>query len=114
MELVSGERALTGEITLLPAPGHAPGRRGLPIASAGGRAVIPGDAAHHPRRPGSGWSPGFDGDGDLAAAPRRRMMDRLEAGGDLVAAASSARSGPCYASSASSARPTAGGSPGGM
>lgn len=87
MELVSGERALTAELTLLPTPGHTPGHQSLLIASAGERAVILGDVAHHPAQvEESGWSPSFDGDGELAAATRRRMMDRLEADGCLVAA----------------------------
>ena len=87
MDLVSGEHALNDEITLLPTPGHTPGHQSMVIASAGERALILGDVAHHPAQvEETGWSPSFDADGAVSAATRMQMMERLEASGELVAA----------------------------
>ena len=87
MDLVSGEYALTDEITAIPTPGHTPGHQSFVIASAGERAVILGDVIHHPAQTEeTGWSPSFDTDGMLSAETRSALLERLEADGDLVAA----------------------------
>ena len=87
MELVSGEYALTDEITALPTPGHTPGHQSFVIASAGERALILGDVAHHPGQvEETDWSPSFDADGSVSATTRGQLMERLEASGELVAA----------------------------
>ena len=87
MELVSGEQALTDEITAIPTPGHTPGHQSFVISSAGERAVLIADVAHHPRQVhDTDPSPAFDVDGTLSAATRKELMERLEADGSLVAA----------------------------
>ena len=71
----------------IPTPGHTPGHQSFVIASAGERALILGDVAHHPAQSEETvWSPSFDSDGSLSAETRREVMERLEADGDLVAA----------------------------
>ena len=87
MDLVSGEYALTDEITAVPTPGHTPGHQSFVIASAGERALILGDVIHHPAQTEeTGWSPSFDSDGALSTETRTALLERLEADGDLVAA----------------------------
>jgi len=86
LELVSGEKALTPELTTLPTPGHTPGHQSIVIASAGERAFIAGDVAHHPAQmEETAWNSGFDADGATAAATRRRVMERLEQEGSIAA-----------------------------
>lgn len=48
LELYSGEKNLTDEITIVPTPGHTPGHSSLAVSSAGERAIVMGDMAHHP------------------------------------------------------------------
>lgn len=87
MELVSGEQTLTDEITAFPTPGHTPGHQSFAISSAGERAVILGDVAHHPGQvEKTNWNAGFDDDGTASAQTRTQMMEQLEASGSLVAA----------------------------
>jgi glyoxylase-like metal-dependent hydrolase (beta-lactamase superfamily II) len=87
LDLVEGERTLSPELTLLPTPGHTPGHQSLVIASAGERALILGDVANHPAQVEElDWSPIFDIDAAAATITRRRVMERLEESGDLVAA----------------------------
>jgi glyoxylase-like metal-dependent hydrolase (beta-lactamase superfamily II) len=47
-ELVASDHDVTGEVSLLPAPGHTPGHVAVGIASGGARAIITGDLLHHP------------------------------------------------------------------
>ncbi|MDA0256811.1 MAG: MBL fold metallo-hydrolase [Chloroflexi bacterium] len=87
LDLVDGERTLTPELTLLPTPGHTPGHQSLVIASGGERALILGDVANHPAQVEElDWTPIFDLDAAAAIATRRRVMEGLEEGGDLLAA----------------------------
>ena len=87
LDLVDGERTLTSELTLLPTPGHTPGHQSLIVASGGERAMILGDVVHHPAQIEElDWSPSFDIDSQTAESTRRRVIERLEADGDLVAA----------------------------
>jgi glyoxylase-like metal-dependent hydrolase (beta-lactamase superfamily II) len=48
LRLVGGEAPITPELTLLSTPGHTPGHCSIAITSAGERAIILGDVAHHP------------------------------------------------------------------
>ena len=82
LDLFSGEKAITDEITAFPSPGHTPGHTSLLISSAGEKALITGDLAHHPAqvdRPE--WCCGFDADPDTAIASRAKAFDQLEAEG---------------------------------
>ncbi len=85
LDLVSGEKTLTPEITTLPTPGHTPGHQSIVIVSAGQRAIITGDIAHHPAQvQETEWNSGFDSDPGTAAATRGRVMERLERDGALA------------------------------
>jgi glyoxylase-like metal-dependent hydrolase (beta-lactamase superfamily II) len=80
LDLLSGERALTGEITAIPTPGHTPGHMSLAIVSGGQRALIMGDVAIHPAQvTETEWAVIFEMDQVLAAQIRRQVFDRIEA-----------------------------------
>ena len=82
LNLVSGETQLTPEITLVPTPGHTPGHQSIVVSSGGERAFIAGDVGHHPAQvQETGWHVGFDNDGPMASATRRRVMEQLEQDG---------------------------------
>lgn len=80
VDLITGERTLTEEITAIPTPGHTPGSMSLAIVSAGQRALIVGDVMHAPPQVTEPeWVFGFDMDPALAVRTRRQMVDRAEA-----------------------------------
>jgi glyoxylase-like metal-dependent hydrolase (beta-lactamase superfamily II) len=80
LDLVSGERPLSGEITAIPTPGHTPGHMSLAIVSGGQRALILGDVAIHPAQiTETDWAVIFEMDQALAAQMRRQVFDRVEA-----------------------------------
>jgi glyoxylase-like metal-dependent hydrolase (beta-lactamase superfamily II) len=82
MDLVSGERALTSEVTTYPTPGHTPGHTSLLITSNGERAIITGDLAHHPAQlDRTDWCSSFDTNPAGASATRSEVLDRIEADG---------------------------------
>jgi glyoxylase-like metal-dependent hydrolase (beta-lactamase superfamily II) len=88
VELVDGERAIGRDLTLLPTPGHTPGSQSLLLGRGDERAMLCGDLANHPlqvERPDL-RSRG-DRDHRLAAATRRRILDRAEAEGLLLSCA---------------------------
>ena len=73
---VDGEQAIDEHLTFLPTPGHTPGHVAIGIASAGERAVIVGDASHHPAQLlHPEWSPTFDTDPVLSAQTRDKLFD---------------------------------------
>ncbi|GBD23296.1 N-acyl homoserine lactonase AiiA [bacterium HR29] len=74
--LQDGEEAIDDHLVFVPAPGHTPGHVAIGIASQGERALIVGDASHHPvQLDHPDWSPAFDVDPDLAARTRARLFD---------------------------------------
>ena len=86
LELFSGERTLTPEITTYPTPGHTPGHTSLMISSAGERAILTGDLAHHPAQVDhSEWRFGFDSDPEQGVETRCKVFDQLERDGLVVA-----------------------------
>lgn len=87
LDLISGEQALTDEITAIPTPGHTPGHMSLVIVSAGQRAMIMGDVAIHPAQLTEvDWGNIFEIDQPLAAQTRRQFLDRTEAEGATLVA----------------------------
>ena len=87
LELMEGEQRLTSEVTSLPTPGHTPGHTCVAIASQGERAVILGDAVHHPAHlQETEWSPRADTDPDLSRRTRARLVERLERDGSVAMA----------------------------
>lgn len=86
LELVSGEKQITSEVSLLPTPGHTPGHQTIVLVSAGQHGFITGDlAATEAIIQETDWTFGFDGDPPTAIATRRRMFDRIEAEGAVAA-----------------------------
>lgn len=79
LDLVDQEHRVTGELTLVPAPGHTPAHVCVAIISGAERAVIIGDLAHHPvQLTETTWSTVMDLDPKMAADTRARMVERME------------------------------------
>ncbi len=80
LDLVTGECALTEEITAIPTPGHTPGSMSLVIISAGRCALIVGDVMHMPPQVNKPeWAFAFDMNPALAVRTRQQVLDRAEA-----------------------------------
>lgn len=87
LELLSGERTLTDELTIIHTPGHTPGSLSILVVSSGERALIWADAFLHPAQVTEpDWAPVYDSDGALASQTRHRLLERIEAEGMTVAA----------------------------
>jgi glyoxylase-like metal-dependent hydrolase (beta-lactamase superfamily II) len=79
LDLLTGESALTSEVTAISTPGHTPGSMSLFILSNGERALIMGDVFHNPAQVTEpDWTFSFDSDPALAVQTRNRMVDRAE------------------------------------
>jgi glyoxylase-like metal-dependent hydrolase (beta-lactamase superfamily II) len=86
LQLISGEKQVTPEMTTLPTPGHTPGHQSIVISSAGQRAFIAGDiAATQAILDQVEWVFGFDGNPQQAIETRRRVVERLLADGSIAA-----------------------------
>ena len=67
IDLLTGEKALTSEVTAIPTPGHTPGSMSLAIVSSGQRAFILSDVLHNPAQvTETEWVFSFDSDPALA------------------------------------------------
>lgn len=87
LELVSGEHAVTAEVSVLPTPGHTPGHMSVLVTSGGEKAMIVGDLFHGSVQVSEpDWCPGADMDKDTARRTRHAIFDRLEREGFVVAA----------------------------
>ncbi|MBI4571253.1 MAG: MBL fold metallo-hydrolase [Chloroflexi bacterium] len=86
LRLVDGEAAITRELSLLPTPGHTPGHCSIAVASAGERAIILGDVAHHPLHLTRFWVCAIDELPRLSRRTKRAIAERLIAEGALAAA----------------------------
>lgn len=81
-QLHRGEATLDEHLVFVPAPGHTPGHVAIGIVSGGERALIVGDASHHPvQLDHPEWSPAFDVDPELAARTRARLFDEAATDG---------------------------------
>lgn len=84
---MSGEQEVVPGITAIPANGHTPGHTVFQLVSGAEAMLVLGDLANNPalfvRHPD--WQPVFDMDRALAAAVRRRWLDRAAADRLLVA-----------------------------
>lgn len=79
LDLVEGEAQITADLRLVPAPGHTPAHACVGIVSAGERAMILGDLAHHPvQLTETAWEMAFDMDKALAVESRARIAQRLD------------------------------------
>ncbi len=77
LHLAEGEAAITPEVSLLPTPGHTPGHCSVAVASAGERAVILGDVAHHPAHLVRLWIAAVDELPRLSRRTKRALVERL-------------------------------------
>jgi len=77
LRLVDGEAAMTAELSLLPTPGHTPGHCSIAVASAGERAVILGDVAHHPLHLTRLWVSAIDELPRVSRRTKRALAQRL-------------------------------------
>ena len=77
-DFVEEDHKLCDGVRLLPTAGHTPGHVSVEITSQGERAIITGDATHHPVQWAEpDWKMPFDIDSAAAAATRRRLADEL-------------------------------------
>jgi glyoxylase-like metal-dependent hydrolase (beta-lactamase superfamily II) len=84
-DLVAVDHRVSEHVRLEPTPGHTPGHVSVVIESAGERAVITGDMAHHPLQfADPDLSMPADSDQAQAAATRRRFLAERAADGALV------------------------------
>jgi glyoxylase-like metal-dependent hydrolase (beta-lactamase superfamily II) len=76
VDLVEMDHRLSSEIRLVPTPGHTPGHVSVAIDSEGQRALITGDALHHPCQIAHpDWSPQFDTDRAASEVTRRGLLE---------------------------------------
>ena len=75
--LSDGEAAITPELRLLPTPGHTPGHSSIAVASAGERAIILGDVAHHPLHLERLWIAAIDELPRVSRRTKRELARRL-------------------------------------
>jgi glyoxylase-like metal-dependent hydrolase (beta-lactamase superfamily II) len=77
-DLVEMDHRLSDEVRLTPTPGHTPGHVSVAIDSRGERAIISGDAIHHPcQMAHPHWSPPFDSDPDASVVTRRALLEAV-------------------------------------
>jgi glyoxylase-like metal-dependent hydrolase (beta-lactamase superfamily II) len=82
VELLDGDRALSGELSLLHTPGHTPGSQSLLVRSGDAAVLLWGDVANHPAQVDQpAWGPGSDLQPELARATRRRLLELVETEG---------------------------------
>ncbi len=76
VSLVDGEVPIDEHLTFISTPGHTPGHVAIGVYSAGERAVVIGDASHHPAQlDHPDWSPSADIDPVLSAQTRERLFE---------------------------------------
>ena len=74
-DFVAMDHRICPEVRLEPTPGHTPGHVSVVIESQGQKAVITGDALHHPCQVAyPEWCPDVDVDPALSPRTRRRML----------------------------------------
>ena len=77
-DLVEMDHRLSAEVCLKPTPGHTPGHVSVVIESRGERAVISGDAIHHPcQMAHPEWTVPFDTDPAAASGTRASLLDEV-------------------------------------
>ena len=79
LDLINRETEFTGELTVIPTPGHTPGSMSLIVDSAGEKAFMMGDVFHGPAQvTETDWVFHYDMDPETAGETRRGMLDRAE------------------------------------
>ncbi len=88
VELVGNDFAIDDHFTLTPTPGHSPGHCCYEINAGKGRAVLSGDALHHPIQIAHPeWNSRYCMDADQARATRANFVDRHADTDTLILAA---------------------------
>ena len=79
LDLVDQEYRITPDLTYIPTPGHTPGHVAILVQSRGERALLIGDAAHHPiQLMEPGWNMRGDLDPEQAAQTRHALAEWVE------------------------------------
>jgi glyoxylase-like metal-dependent hydrolase (beta-lactamase superfamily II) len=79
LQLIEDRLEVTGELTVIPAPGHTPGHQVVLVESGGERAIVAGDTANHPVQVTlPGVASGTDTDPELAVRTRTDLLGRAE------------------------------------
>jgi glyoxylase-like metal-dependent hydrolase (beta-lactamase superfamily II) len=79
LQLIEDRLEVTGELTVIPAPGHTPGHQVVLVESDGERAIVAGDTANHPVQVTlPGVASGTDTDPELAVRTRTDLLGRAE------------------------------------
>jgi glyoxylase-like metal-dependent hydrolase (beta-lactamase superfamily II) len=79
-ELIDGRYRVTEEVWLEPTPGHTPGHLSVWVESAGERALLTGDASHHPVQWAEpDWAIIGEDDPELSTQTRRRLLEEYAA-----------------------------------
>jgi len=87
VESVDGDRQIIPGIAMSETFGHTPGHMSVEIHSGSSRAIIAGDATHHPLQASHPeWNMVADLDRTVAAVTRRALFDGLAAGAVMLAA----------------------------
>jgi glyoxylase-like metal-dependent hydrolase (beta-lactamase superfamily II) len=82
LHFVKPDDAITADLTYVATPGHTPGHVAIGIHSAGERAIIIGDASHHPiQLDHPDWSPSADVDPVQSYRTRERLFEEAVADG---------------------------------
>ncbi|WP_327001050.1 MBL fold metallo-hydrolase [Dactylosporangium sp. NBC_01737] len=85
VDLVPDDHELRDGVRLVPTPGHTPGHVSVSVESAGRRAIISGDAIHHPCQIAHPeWNVHADFDPDLARRTRVELLGRCADSGSLL------------------------------
>ncbi len=85
VDLVEPDHRVTSEVRFVPTPGHSPGHMSVLIESNGSRALITGDATHHPVQwAETGWGMSGDWDGEQAIRTRESMRSEYSGRGTLI------------------------------
>lgn len=87
LQLTAGEETFGEHLVFLSAPGHTPGHIAVGMADGAERAVIIGDASHHPVHVAHPeWVTPLDWDPAMSSASRDRLFDMAADEGRLVLA----------------------------
>jgi glyoxylase-like metal-dependent hydrolase (beta-lactamase superfamily II) len=82
IKLLTTEQPIDANLTFIPTPGHTPGHVSIGIYSGGERAVVIGDASHHPMQLNHpDWSPAVDTDPKQSATSRDGLFEEAAANG---------------------------------
>ncbi len=85
VRFTNGEDSFGEHLVFISAPGHTPGHVAVGISDRGERAVIIGDASHHPVHvTHPDWVSPLDWDSAMAAASRARLFELAAGDGRLV------------------------------